>query len=181
MLFRSADCQSSDVKEKMKIAANVFLKSRTIGEAEAAFRLIPSLTLSNSSVKCVFASTDLPDERCSRYRKATDAQINAGIPCVEIEGREGLWYEQRDLWSKYQRRPAMLEELCFAQFCKMYESDSSSSNKENPADDSSAADDDDVVEGEGIDIESIAGPGADEEEVDDDAKFHHIKIGRAHV
>ena len=82
--------QTADVQKQMRIAANVFLKTRVIGEAEATYRLLPSLTLSNSSVKCVFASTDLPEERSSRWRKATQRDIEAGRQCVEIDGREGV-------------------------------------------------------------------------------------------
>ena len=45
-------------------------------------------------------------------------------------GHEGLWYEQRDMWSKYLRRPReSLGEMCFAQFAKMYTSGSSSRAK----------------------------------------------------
>ena len=49
----------TDVKEKMKVHANVYMTHRQIGEAEAVFRLIPSLTLSMSNIKCQFVSTGI--------------------------------------------------------------------------------------------------------------------------
>ena len=36
-----------------------------------------------------------------------------------MEGREGEWYEQRDLISQYERRPN-LENVCLAQFVRMH-------------------------------------------------------------
>ena len=51
------DSNQTDVKEKMKIHANVYMTHRQIGEAEAVFRLIPSLALSMSNIKCQFVST----------------------------------------------------------------------------------------------------------------------------
>ena len=51
------DKDISDVQEKMKVSANVYLTHRQIGEAEAVFRLIPSLTLSMSNITCQFVPT----------------------------------------------------------------------------------------------------------------------------
>ena len=96
------------------------MKHRQIGEAEATYRLLPSLTLSMSNVTCQFAATGLKEERSSRFRRATEEQINAGLPCIELKNHEGLWYEQDDMWSKFLRRPSVVKDLCFAQFCRMY-------------------------------------------------------------
>ena len=64
------------------------------------------------------------------YRLATEKQIQAGVPCVTLTGKEGLWYQQPDLWSKYLRRPDSLESLCYSQFVKMYSSYSSSNKSD---------------------------------------------------
>ena len=40
-----AQNESKDVKDQMKLISNTFLTSRQMGEAEAVFRLIPSMTL----------------------------------------------------------------------------------------------------------------------------------------
>ena len=57
------DKNITDLKEKMKVHANVYLTHRQIGEAEAVFRLIPSLTLSMSNITCQFVATGTKDER----------------------------------------------------------------------------------------------------------------------
>ena len=65
------ETSSTDYKEKMKIAANVFLKSRQIYESEAVYRLIPSLTLAMSNVSCQFVFTGFKEERSVRWIKAS--------------------------------------------------------------------------------------------------------------
>ena len=57
----------TEIKEKMKLVANLFLTHRQIGEAEAVYRLIPSLTLSMSSIACQFVSTSKKEERSLRW------------------------------------------------------------------------------------------------------------------
>ena len=61
---------ATEIKEKMKLVANLFLTHRQIGEAEAVYRLIPSLTLSMSSIACQFVSTSKKEERSLRWRRA---------------------------------------------------------------------------------------------------------------
>ena len=113
---------ATDYKERMRIAANVFLKNRQIGESEAVYRLIPSLTLSMSNVSCQFVSTGSKDERSLRWIKATEEQIKSGIKAVELHNQEGYYFQQQTLWDKYLRRPEILEDICFAQFSKCYKS-----------------------------------------------------------
>ena len=117
------NCPSKDLTERMKKAANIFLRSRQIGEAEATYRLLPSLTLTMSNVSCQFVGTGVKEERSTRWRKATPEQeASARFPLVQLNGHEGLWYELQDMWSKYLRRPPELENIPFAQFAKMYKS-----------------------------------------------------------
>ena len=110
----------TDNKEKMKIVSNVFQRSRQMGEAEAVYKLIPNMVLTHSNVTCQWVALGTPDERSSRYQKAQQHHIDAGIPLTELEGHEGLWYQQQDIWSKYLRRPDSLKTISFAQFSKMY-------------------------------------------------------------
>ena len=121
----------------MRKTANIYMKHRQIGEAEATYRLLPSLTLSMSNVTCQFASTGLKEERSSRFKRATEEQINAGVPCIELKDHEGLWVEQDDMWSKYMRRPSEVKDLCFAQFARMFVtwSPNKEANEEDNADD----------------------------------------------
>ena len=161
--------EASDNKEKMKIVSNVFQRSRQMGEAEAVFKLIPNMVLANSNVTCQWVSICTPEERSSRYLKAQKHHIDAGIPLIELEGHEGLWYEQQDIWSKYLRRPDALEDICFAQFAKMYRGSNRSSQKvEETLDKDNQIDEDD------IDIE-------DTEESLQSPEFHFIMTYRDDV
>ena len=114
----------------MRTVANVFLTTRQMGEAEAIYRLNPSLLLKNSNIACQWVSLGQKKERSSRWVKATEEQLLAGVKAVNLEGHEGLFVEQQDMWSKYLRRPDYLEEICFAQFAKMYRSYSSTNKDE---------------------------------------------------
>ena len=130
----------------MRSAANIYLKRREIGEPEAIIRLLPSLTLSMSNITTQFAATGLKEERSSRFKKATEEHINAGVPCVELKNHEGLWYEQEDMWSKYLKRPIQLINMCFAQFARMYITMSPSSKVEEEDDSNLEVVDDNVDE-----------------------------------
>ena len=125
------ECQSKDLKDRMKQVANVFLTYRQMGEAEAVYRLVPSMTLSMSNIGCQFVALGPKEERSSRWRKATEADLMAGVPVEELANHQGLWYEQHDMWSKYLRRPDSLAEICFAQFSKMYKSFNPKASKED--------------------------------------------------
>ena len=55
--------EKKDLQERMRQVANTFLTHRQMGEAEAVYRLIPSLTLSMSNVTCQFVQTAPKEER----------------------------------------------------------------------------------------------------------------------
>ena len=55
-----------------------------------------------------------------RWRRATEEQLESGIRTRKLEGHDGYWYEQPDMWSKYLRRPQSVKDISFAQFAKMY-------------------------------------------------------------
>ena len=112
--------QSSQVKDQMKVVANAFLRNRSMGEAEAIYKLIPDMRLKGSNVTCQWVSLCTKEERSSRFRKATENHLKSGIDAFKLEGHDGLFYETQDIWSKYLRRPEELKDLCFAQFSKMY-------------------------------------------------------------
>ena len=132
--------QSTQVKDQMKVVANAFLRNRTMGEAEAIYKLIPDMRLKGSNVTCQWVSLNIKEERSSRFRKATENQLKSGINAFKIEGHDGLFYETQDIWSKYLRRPEEIKDICFAQFAKMYQSnkrdedDNDEENEENMQD-----------------------------------------------
>ena len=159
-----AQSNSSDLKERMRTVSNVFLSHRQMGEAEAVYRLMPSMTLKKSNVGCQWVSLDTKEERSSRWRRATQEDIESGRPLEELDGHEGLWYEQPDMWSKYLRRPESIEDICYAQFGKMYRtSRGGKSNDDN--------EDEEAIHNE-VD-ENIDNNDYDHD-LDDEAKFHYI-------
>ena len=113
---------AKDVKEKMRTVSNAFLTHRQMGEAEAVYKLLPSMTLKKSSVGCQWVSVGRKEERSSRWKKATQKEVESGRHVTELLNHEGFWYEYQDMWSKYLRRPVELEDMCCAQFAKMYRS-----------------------------------------------------------
>ena len=149
--------ESKDIKEKMRLIANTFLTHRQMGEAEAIYKLLPSLLLKKSNVACQWVSLSTKEDRSSRWKKATEIELNSGRPVIQLDGHDGYWYEQQDMWSKYLRRPMdTLSEMCFAQFAKMYRSFSQSRSSDEQADPSDAkrddnGDDDDGYETAGDD------------------------------
>ena len=94
-----------------------------MGEAEAVYKLIPSMTLKKSNVACQWVSIGRKEDRSRRWKQASEKELESGRPLTKLIGHEGLWYEQQDMWSKYLRRPKdSLGDICFAQFAKMYTS-----------------------------------------------------------
>ena len=163
-----AQSESKDLKEKMKIIANTFLTHRQMGEAEACYRLLPSMLLRKSNVTCQWVNLGSKEDRSSRWRKASEEDLISGRPLIQLEGHEGYWYEQQDMWSKYLRRPLdILSDICFAQFAKMYRSYSQArANKEESADPEAKPSEDD-----GNDEDDGYESGAD---YDNDDKFNYI-------
>ena len=142
--------------------SNVFLTHRQMGEAEAVYKLIPSMKLANSNVTCQWVSIGQEEERSSRFMKAQKHHIDSGMPLVELDGHDGLWYQQRDMWSKYLRRPSVLQNICFAQFAKMFKGLNKSSEEAKES-----VDPDDIVEDTVEDSNS-------EEDFCTSNKFHFI-------
>ena len=157
-----AQTNTNDLKEKMRTVANVFLTHRQMGEAEAVYRLLPSTNLKKSNVTCQWLSLGEKKDRSSRWSKATEEDCKSGRPVTELDGHEGFWYEQQDMWSKYLRRAIEIEEICFAQFGKMYRSGGKGKKHED-------TDDDIDVDGE---EKRIQGVPANEE------KFHYTMTYR---
>ena len=113
-----AQTETKDLKEKMRTVANVFLTHCQIGEAEAVYRLLPSMTLKKSNVTCQWVSLGLKEDISSRWKKENEEDCKSGRPVTELVGHEGFWYEQQDMWSKYLRIPIDIEEICFGQSAK---------------------------------------------------------------
>ena len=136
-------CKDEDMKTQMKIIANTFQTARQMGEAEAVYKLIPSMTMTNATVKCQWVSLVRDDQKMKRMRRATEEDKKIEKAVLEIEDMEGVWYQQWDMRDKYLRRQAVLHHCCFSQFARMYVT---SSKKKTEEDDS-----EETGEGDGID------------------------------
>ena len=132
--------EDGDFKTRMKALAHLFQTRRQMGEAEAAYKIIPSLTMTRSNITCQWINTGSSTDTHKRMKKANPGD---DLTTVELEGREGKWYQQYDMRDKYTRRPDELHHLCLAQWAKMYRS--SSANKSEDTDDETEEDNTVVV------------------------------------
>ena len=158
------DENAQDMKDRMKSLANAFLMMRQIGEAEAVFRLIKTMNLSKSNIKCEFVATGPKEERSIFWQKATEEQLKQGIPVIQLPNRDGYFFAKPDLWEKYLRRPSVIKDLCFAQFAKMYKRPDGTKKQED--------NDDDYDENDG-ESDLIEDP-----IYDDSNKFHFIMTSK---
>ena len=75
----------------------MFLTHRRIGKAEALYRIIPSIHLSESDVKCVFVTAGWPESRHYVARKVSDDWDDirfVGNPSIfKLKDKTGLWEE----------------------------------------------------------------------------------------
>ena len=152
---------SNSTKERMRAVANIFMTHRQIGEAEAAYRLLPNMTLKNSNVSCQWVSLGRSEDRSKRWKLATEKEMEemeSTSHLIKITGREGLWFQQQDMLDKYLRRPGMIEEICLAQFAKMYTSAGAKAKKKK---------DEDAIE----DLEECAEDDGIESSLDEDRRM----------
>ena len=113
---------NEDMKVKMKTVANTFLTHRAMGECEAVYKLIPNMNMSKSNIGTVWLTTGNNEGRNKRMKMKKPEEYKDDREYVEIEGRDGEWYEQRDLISQYERRPK-LDMTCLVQFHRLYRSE----------------------------------------------------------
>ena len=113
------NCGHMDLKEKMKVMRNTFLTHREMGECEAFYRLFPSLHLVGNSVGSVFLPTGF-----TKYRFLTklsdDEAKRTHSELIEIEDRDGFYYEATSLYDKYLKRPETIKYMSMMQFAKRY-------------------------------------------------------------
>ena len=115
----------------MKTVANTFLTHSQIGEAEAVYRLLPNMVLNNSNVACQWLSVGKRSEISIRWKLATKRQMESMEGLVQIKDREGLWFQQQDILSKFLRRSTAIELICPVQFSKMFTTSGLKVNKKN--------------------------------------------------
>ena len=125
------------MQQQFRLMANTFCSHRKAGPAEALYRVIPHMHLSESNVKCVFIPTGWPENRFVHANRVSmdpeDPQFLEDPSVYQIEGRTGLYKETSTLLSKYEQRGKAdnLDKLCFAQFCREYDPYRKSDSKSN--------------------------------------------------
>ena len=131
-LREAAKQNFSSVKEKMKCLSQVFMTHRQMGQCEAFYRILPSLHLSQSNVKCKFVHSGFPSNRSKFLRKVNyeskrlvecdDSDDECANPLlVKIPNREGSYEIMPSVHDQYANRPSYLEKMCFAQFVISYD------------------------------------------------------------
>ncbi len=132
-LKEAAKQNFSSIKEKMKCLSQVFMTHRQLGQCEAFYRILPSLHLSESNVKCKFVHSGFPCNRSKFLRKVlqqpkrlvecheSDSEESVELDLVKIPEREGDFQIMPSAHEYYANRPDYLENLCFAQFVIYYD------------------------------------------------------------
>ncbi len=71
-LKEAAKQKFSSLKDKMHCLVQVFLSHRQMGLCEAFYRILPSLHLSDSNIKCKFVHTGFPENRSRFLRRVPE-------------------------------------------------------------------------------------------------------------
>ena len=123
--LKATDCE--DLKDKMVLLMNTWIKNRQMGEAEAVYRLTKEFHFRNSDTACVFVQTSPKNERSKILKNVTEKPEYKHMKKIMVGHQKGVEYvEQYDINSKYDRRPRdeipVLDHLSFSQMAKMYNS-----------------------------------------------------------
>ena len=73
--------EAKDVKDKMRTVSNAFLTHRQMGEAEAVYKLIPSMTLKKSNVP---SSSMVPQDKSGKQPPKIHALISEEIDTTQV-------------------------------------------------------------------------------------------------
>ena len=130
-MIKALDAVKGEGMEKMmKVIHQSFQDHREMGEAEALYKIIPGMLLTNSNVGKQWVCLSRDKDRTTRARKAFPQDVEAGRDVFQLEGVTGSWIEQWDMRTKYCRRPAEYAHACFAQWARMMEAHSLTKKKD---------------------------------------------------
>ena len=127
-------------QQQRRCLKNVFLTHRQMGIFEAFMKIFPSMKMKSSNIPVEFVPLGKPDDISRFLVRANEEFSYPNKDLFEVEGREGLYYEKPNVIEKYLRRTEDLQEICLAQFVKMYESAKTVRESDN---DKADTDDDD--------------------------------------
>ena len=114
-----------DLKDKMKLLMNTWMKNRQMGEAEAVYRLTKEFHFRDSDTACIFVQSCPRSERSKILKNVTNKPEYDKMPKVKVENIQDIdFIEQYDIHSKYERRPKeviqVLNHLSFSHMVKMF-------------------------------------------------------------
>ena len=118
--------------ERMRFLSQAFLTHRQMGESEAHYRIIPSLHLTQSNLKCVFVASGFPQHR-SRFLWKVHDDEGEDEDCddenqakfIRLQDRQGKFVQAASIHEKYAHRPQILQNICLAEFATNYDTMSS--------------------------------------------------------
>ena len=106
-------------KDRLNYVKKLYFTYKEVCVAEAAYRLIPSLTLKRSDKFTKFLQTGFKENRSCLPKKANEEDAEEK-EIFEIEQREGQFYKPTSIHDQYSARPEGLEDICLAQFTACY-------------------------------------------------------------
>ena len=155
---------TEDQKEQMQSLIHTFLTHRQMGQAEAYFKIIPSLKMKFSTVRTVYLPTEKKELRSRFLLKVGEKEDTLDKIAFTVNGRDGIFIEKSDVIEKYIRRSGPKNEFaefketdtdCEALVCSQFAKMMETSKK-------SEIDEGNEIDEEQRDIDS------------DDIKFHYI-------
>ena len=99
------------------------MTDRLVNLKQCIYRKFPNFHLRGSNIKAIFIPTGLKKNQSRFLQKLNDDEDTDEIlnSVVHIEGVEGSFIEKASLLEKYMRRPNVLRDLTYCQFCQRYE------------------------------------------------------------
>ena len=128
------DTESQELRERLKTVKNTFLTHRQIGEAEAYYRLIPSLNLSGSNCTTLYIHTGFRQNRSVFLKSLSEeeAKVWPKEKVVTVSGKPGKFFTKAiSVEDRYDERPEDLQFMSLAQFAKRLTKSSKKSEYDN--------------------------------------------------
>ena len=120
-MLKNSECET--LKEKMILVMNTFISARQMGECEAYYKIMPDFHLKDSNVATVFVPTSRKELRSKFMIRVDEKEKYNGREKKKIHDKEGWYVEKYDVIDKYIRRDKRCkasDEVCPAQFLKMF-------------------------------------------------------------
>ena len=137
-MLKNSECDT--LKEKMILVMNTFISARQMGECEAFYKIMPDMHLKDSNVVTVFAPTSRKEMRSKFMIRVDENENYNGREKKKILDKDGWFVEKYDVIDKYIRRDKRSkasDDLCPAQYLKMFSTSHGEKYKEDCEEDNS--------------------------------------------